>query len=120
MEKSYRPQRQVKNLIRIHGFPANIMKSTKIIKSYKSLLIPTNFYHYRTQNKLEIDLIIEHGETIIPIEIKAGSFKSMKQLSGLQQFLSDHPHSPFGILINRSEDIAKLDKNIIQIPANYF
>ncbi len=50
---------------------------------------PSNLYSWRDNNGLEIDLIIDHGNTLIPVEIKAGQtinkdfFKNLKKWRAL-------------------------------------
>ena len=46
---------------------------SEIIKSYINTGLRPPLYFYRDQNKKEIDLIIHHGNTVYPIEIKKGA-----------------------------------------------
>ena len=71
----------------------------------------TDVYYYRTKHGAEIDLIIDTPHGYIPIEIKYGSFTPVKKLEKLQEFVHDYD-APFGIVINNSNAIEYLTKNI--------
>ncbi|OGT26600.1 MAG: hypothetical protein A3I77_07135 [Gammaproteobacteria bacterium RIFCSPLOWO2_02_FULL_42_14] len=75
-------------------------------------------YYYRTRGGAEIDLILEGRFGLLPIEIKHGIQVNSQQFRSLNDFIKDH-HCSFGVLINQSDKIIWLTKNIIQIPAGY-
>ena len=50
----------------------------------------TNCYYYRTQNDIEVDLIIEKGNDLIPYEIKFTKTVSKKMAKSLKIFQDDH------------------------------
>lgn len=72
-------------------------------------------YYYRTRDGAEIDLILDGGFGQLPIEIKYGVHTPIKQLRSLERYVEMH-QLPFGILINQSEHIIWLTKNIVQLP----
>lgn len=77
-------------------------------------------YYFRTHAGAEVDLVIEFGERLIPIEIKACSSVSLKKLSGLKQFLRDFQNkAPFGLVIYSGEEILPVASNILLVPWNY-
>ncbi|MCH2228399.1 MAG: DUF4143 domain-containing protein [Candidatus Caenarcaniphilales bacterium] len=90
----------------------------EIIKSVSLKHSRVKFYFYRTSNQSEIDLIIETKNSLIPVEIKSGSNTDIRKLQSLTNFISEHK-CPFGILINKGEEIFMLSENIIQIPASF-
>ena len=90
----------------------------QILKGLKRNLIKHNHYFYRTNNQTEIDLIIEGRMGIIPIEIKAGSVTTPKQIKTLMTFVKNE-QCPFGIVVNNGETVFKITDNIIQIPCLY-
>ena len=51
----------------------------------------------------------------IPIEIKAGSVTTPKQIKNLITFVKNKK-CPFGIVVNNGDEIFKLTENVIQIP----
>lgn len=90
----------------------------EIIKSISNHHSRVKFYFYRTHNQSEIDLIIETKNSLIPIEIKSGSNTDIRKLQSLSNFIEEQK-CPYGILINKGEEIFMLSENIIQIPATY-
>ncbi|MCY4523295.1 MAG: ATP-binding protein [Halobacteriovoraceae bacterium] len=90
----------------------------QILKGLKSNLIKHSYYFYRTNNQTEIDLIIEGRGGPVPIEIKAGSVTTPKQIKPLINFVKNEK-IPFGIVVNNGDEIFKITENIIQIPCIY-
>ena len=80
----------------------------------------TNFdaYYYRTKNYLEVDLILEAAEGIVPIEIKSGSVIDIKRLNHLKSFIEEY-NCKYGILINNADRLTMVSEKIIQIPARF-
>jgi len=94
--------------------------SEEIIRGFQCLIKPgIDFFYYRTRDRSEIDLILEAPFGLIPIEIKLGNKITQRMLKPLKNFLED-TRAPFGIVVNNSEKIELLAKNIIQIPAIFF
>lgn len=75
-------------------------------------------YYWRTQNGLEVDLIIETNNKIIPIEIKSGKNIGLKDLSGLNTFLDDNKLKK-GYVITTDQKPYKLSDRITVIPWTY-
>ena len=75
-----------------------------------------DYYYYRTRNGAEVDLILEGDFGVLPIEIKYGIKADKKRLTSLIKFVKDN-NLPFGVVINNSEEVTMLGKQIIQIPA---
>lgn len=88
----------------------------QIIKGLKDNLIRCDFFHYRTSNHSEIDLILEGNFGLVPIEIKSSSSTSKKQLQTLENFIHDN-NCDYGIVINNGSEVFKLSDKIFQIPA---
>lgn len=74
-----------------------------------------DYYYYRTKNGVEVDLILEGPFGILPVEIKAGSSTSIKDLHSLSYFLESQ-NLPMGMVINNDDQIRMLSPRIIQIP----
>ena len=92
--------------------------SEQIIRRMKESLIQCDFFHYRTSNHAEIDLILEGNFGVTPIEIKSGSSTPKKQLRAIELFIKEN-NCDYGIVINSGDSIFKLTEKIIQIPAIY-
>jgi len=80
---------------------------------------PWNFSFFRTRNGAEVDLVLTSPDNIhIPVEIKFGSSTKKGQLRSLSAFIEQN-NSPYGLVINQSEEIKLLKTNVLQIPARY-
>lgn len=75
-------------------------------------------YYWRTSTDLEVDLIIEINNKIIPIEIKSGKNIRISDLSGLNAFLDEH-NVKKGYVISQDNKPYKLDDRITVVPWNY-
>jgi predicted AAA+ superfamily ATPase len=75
-----------------------------------------DYYYYRTKNGIEVDLLLEGRFGLLPIEIKAGSSTSIKDVKSLTYFL-ETMNLPLGMVINNDTEIKMLSQRIIQIPA---
>ncbi|MFH1782416.1 MAG: ATP-binding protein [Candidatus Omnitrophota bacterium] len=77
-----------------------------------------NLYFWRTSNGAEVDLIIESGQKIIPIEIKHAVNLSKNALRGILDFMDlDLPKKPsFGIVFYRGPEIYRITDKILAIP----
>ena len=81
-------------------------------------IVNYDYYYYRTKDGAEIDLILEGTFGIVPIEIKYGSYTSLKNLKVLQEFVLAN-NLDLGIVINQANKVEQLTDRIIQIPINY-
>lgn len=75
-------------------------------------------YFYRSKNKVEVDLVLESPEGLLPIEIKSGTSTDIRKLSHLKRFIDEYD-CKYGILINNGDKVVQLSEKIIQIPAIY-
>ncbi|WP_457755878.1 ATP-binding protein [Thermodesulfatator indicus] len=77
-------------------------------------------FYYRTHAGAEVDLVIEFGEKLIPIEIKASATVSLKKMAGLKQFLKDFKEkAPFGLAVYQGKEFVKIAPNIALVPWKY-
>lgn len=73
------------------------------------------FYFWRTQAGAEVDLLIQEGERIYPIEIKHGITVNQYDTAGLRQCMKDLKLDR-GFIITRSESVVSLGKGIYILP----
>lgn len=90
----------------------------QIYKNLQNSLLRPDFYYYRTQNKAEIDLIIETSKSLIPIEIKSGSSFKKDHLIHLRNFIEEFK-CEYGIIINNGNEVRRVADNIYQIPSTF-
>jgi len=75
------------------------------------------FYYFRTHAGAEVDLVIEYGERLLPIEIKTSTQINQRKLIGLKQFLKDFKdRAPLGVVIYMGERVLRLSENLIAVP----
>ncbi len=92
-----------------------------IMKQNSFLNKKCNMYYWRTSNGTEIDLVIEHGENLIPIEIKSSIKISSVSIRGLTDFLvlKINKKIPYGIVIYRGDRVSQISDKILAVPIGY-
>ena len=79
---------------------------------------PTNNFilnYWRAKNQKEIDIVMDLGDTLLPIEVKYTESINSEDKNNLKQYLIEHKKKAgFGILVTKDEIF--LDNNIIGIP----
>ncbi|QJA05460.1 ATP-binding protein [Thermosulfurimonas marina] len=89
----------------------------EIIKLLSFLEPRARIYYFRTHAGAEVDLVVELGERLLPIEIKASTQISPRKLAGLKQFLKDFSHrAPFGLVVYLGEEVLALSPGIYLVP----
>lgn len=103
-----------KGLLFEHAVILEIIKRIRILnKNYQ-------VYYWRTSGGAEVDCIIDLGNKLIPIEIKASSYMPLSELKGLKIFLEDYKNlADIGYVVTLGKEPERLAKNIIAIPWNY-
>lgn len=73
--------------------------------------------YWRTVAGVEVDFVLEMGETLVPIEVKAGSRASPSDSAGLNAFLKEHEgQAKHGILLHTGTRGARISRNVWAIP----
>ncbi|MEW6040013.1 MAG: DUF4143 domain-containing protein, partial [Elusimicrobiota bacterium] len=89
----------------------------EIIRRIRALNKNYKVYFWRTSAGAEVDCIIDLGEEVIPIEIKASRTVILNELKGLKIFLSDYSKiAKKGYVITMGERKEKITDNITAIP----
>jgi len=73
------------------------------------------FFFWRTQAGAEVDLLIQQGGRITPVEIKLGTVVSHYDTAGLRQCMKDLS-LPTGFIITRSQEVRAIGGGITIIP----
>lgn len=94
-----------------HAVILEIIRRIRILnKNYKVCF-------WRTSGGAEVDCVIDLGNSVIPIEIKASKFVSLSDIKGLKIFLSDYGKiAKQGYVITMGERKEKLAENITALP----
>ncbi len=76
--------------------------------------------YWRTSGGAEVDCVVDMGERVIPIEIKAAARVNLSELKGLQNFLIDYKkQARHGYVITWGSRPEQLAENITAVPWNY-
>lgn len=95
-----------------------IFVTEQILKNLKPEFINYDAYCYRTKNAAEIDLVLDIGRSLIPIEIKASSGIKSNQLLALKDFIQEYK-CPYGLVINNGEEVRQIAEKIYQVPVGF-
>ena len=80
---------------------------------------PPEPFFWSTHQGAEVDLVLERGGRVWPIEVKHTSHLQGRQHWGLRSFLDDvGDRAPFGVLIYRGEHVARVTERIVAVPAS--
>lgn len=72
-------------------------------------------YFYRTSSGVEVDLVIEKGETIVPVEIKQTATPGPNLAKGLRAFMSDYV-CPQGWLVHLGDVSLPVAPGVMAVP----
>ncbi|MFZ5799763.1 MAG: ATP-binding protein [Candidatus Omnitrophota bacterium] len=80
-----------------------------------------NLYFWRTSGGAEVDLLIEDGERIIPVEVKASVRITDHAIRGLSDFLKlrINKRVDYGVVFYRGRQVLRLSTKIIALPINF-
>jgi hypothetical protein len=90
----------------------------ELLKSIQAMAIKPNFYHFRTYSGAEVDLILELNGMLFPIEIKAKSNPSKKDIKGFQSLKKCFPQENYylNLLICSIEKPQMISEDVYAIP----
>ncbi|MBI5701410.1 ATP-binding protein [Candidatus Saganbacteria bacterium] len=75
---------------------------------------------WRTSGGAEVDCILDLGDRVVPIEIKASKKVALSEVKGLEIFLNDYPEAEnIGFVITMGDRPEKITDRIIAVPWDY-
>ena len=77
---------------------------------------PPGLYYWRTASGQEVDFVLEVGEKLLPVEVKATSRPTPKDAQGLLAFLAEYPEVPGGLLLHGGEEVFPLVDRVVAAP----
>lgn len=80
---------------------------------------PVQLFFFRSAAGDEVDLVVESGRRLIPIEVKSTRSPSGRDLSGLREFRR-LTGAPFGIVLYPGEETLPMGDSIVAVPMNAF
>jgi predicted AAA+ superfamily ATPase len=87
------------------------------IRAWDGLSGESRYHFWRTSGGAEVDLIIEHGEHVVGVEVKGAATLNGRDLRGLRGLRDDlGPRFKLGILAYLGEDAVVLDPGLVAVP----
>ena len=87
-----------------------------LLRGFQSCGEAVDAFRYRTAGGAEVDLILEGGFGLLPVEIKYGQRVSLRSLRGLRGLVTER-NCPYGLVIYNDEQLRLYDERIIGVPA---
>ena len=89
------------------------------LKVWASLKVPNPvIYYWRMRTGEEVDFVVEAGNEIIPIEVKAKKEVGYGDIKNLLVFLSAYPQTKTAMLIYTGDKVVRLSDKIFAVPYN--
>lgn len=86
---------------------------SQFYKRFSALADTCSLYYYRSTDGLEVDLLIETGKTIYPIEMKLSSTIDYGRVSSLIKWLEiSRVKDARGLVISTSKELGAMGKNV--------
>ena len=87
---------------------------TQFYKRFSAFADPCSLYYYRSTDGLEVDLLIETGKMIYPIEVKLSSTIDYGRVSSLIKWLQiSHVKDAHGLVVSTSKELGAVGKNVV-------
>lgn len=86
-----------------------------LLRGFNARGIAHDYYYYRTGAGAEVDLVLEGEFGLLPVEIKYGQAVSLRELSGIRDFIKERG-CRYGIVINNDDRVRLYEDNLIGIP----
>lgn len=75
------------------------------------------FYHFRNKDKVEVDIIIEQGQQLVGIEIKASATVTPADFKGLNKLKEAcGPHFASGVVFYDGENVLSFGEKLFAVP----
>ncbi|MEA3331599.1 MAG: DUF4143 domain-containing protein [Campylobacterota bacterium] len=104
-------------------YKGNILETfvyAELIKAATYAKKNTELYYYRTNDKKEIDFILEYCSKIVAIEIKSSKTVSKSDFKHIYHLADEIPKEfDKGIVLYNGESVLKVDKNMYAIPLGF-
>lgn len=90
----------------------------EIVKRCRCWQVGPTFYHYRSHGGAEVDLVLEWGGTLYPIEVKAKSHPRAEDGRGIRAFRRAFPGENMapGLIVSAADEPIWLDEDLYTVP----
>lgn len=87
---------------------------SQFYKRFLAFADPCSLYYYRSTDGVEVDLLIETGKTIYPVEMKLSSTIDYRRASSLIKWLEiSRVKNARGLVISTSKELGIIGKNVV-------
>jgi hypothetical protein len=87
---------------------------SQFYKRFSAFSDPCSLYYYRSTDGLEVDLLVETGKAIYPVEIKLSSTIDYERIRPLVKWLEiSHVKCDKGLIISTSKELGTIGKNVV-------
>lgn len=77
-------------------------------------------FFWHEQGRYEVDFVIESGQTLIAVEVKAGTQWAGSDLVGLRAFMERTPDCAAGVLLYNGKESVQIGPHLYAIPMSVF
>jgi hypothetical protein len=81
---------------------------------------PTLVFHYRSHGGAEVDLVLERGQRLLPLEVQLSDTVRAGDVKGLIGFLSDFPAAAYGVVLYGGAAILPIARRVVALPLTLF
>jgi hypothetical protein len=75
-------------------------------------------YYWRTTSGAEVDLVVEQGRHLLPVEVKASRQVRASDAEGVERFLADHRHAAWGLVAYTGDEVVPLTARVLAVPVD--
>lgn len=87
---------------------------SQFYKRFSAFNDPCSLYYYRSTDGLEVDLLVETGKSIYPIEVKLSSTIDYNRVEPLLKWFGiSRIKNTHGVIISTSKKLGRIGKNVI-------
>ncbi|MBU1667980.1 ATP-binding protein [bacterium] len=92
----------------------------ELLKHISFAIDDTKIYHYLTNDKKEIDFILQRNNNIIAIEVKSSSKVGKDDFQHIRNYQKKSSKNIFGIVFYMGQNVLQIDERCIALPIGYF
>jgi len=87
------------------------------LRALCELMTPqAHVYYWRTSTRREVDFVLEHGRSVLPIEVKLARRPTSADAANLLAFLDEHPQATHGVIVHGGDELFRLHSKVVAVP----
>ncbi len=92
----------------------------ELLKHISFAMQPTSLFHYRTNDKKEIDFILKQNTKIIAIEVKSSSKVDTSDFKHIIDFQRSSKQEVFGVVFYMGDNVLWINERCVALPFGFF